>query len=177
MSRIGKKAVPIPGGVSVDISGQTVKAKGPKGELSVTLVNEVTVSMNESGVLVSPINETKRARSMWGMSRTLVNNIIEGVANGFTKNLELVGVGYRAQIQGNDLVMSLGYSHEVRYSIPEGVSIACAKPTEIAISGIDKQQVGQVAANIRKWRIPEPYKGKGIRYQGEYIAIKEGKKK
>lgn len=177
MSRIGKKAVPVPSGVTVEVNGQTVKAKGPKGELSVTLINDVTVEMTDDGVSVNPVNQTKRARSMWGMSRTLVANIVEGVENGYSKTLEINGVGYRAQVQGNDLILNLGYSHEVRFAIPEGISIVCSKPTEVVVSGIDKQQVGQVAANIRKWRLPEPYKGKGIRYQGEYIAIKEGKKK
>ncbi len=177
MSRIGKKPVSVPSGVTVNVDGQTVSAKGSKGELSVTLVNEVSVELADGEISVNPINNSKRARSMWGMSRTLIVNIIEGVTNGFTKTLEINGVGYRAQVQGSDLILSLGYSHEVRYNIPQGITIACPKPTEITISGIDKQEVGQVAANIRKWRLPEPYKGKGIRYQGEFIALKEGKKK
>lgn len=177
MSRIGKKPVPVPGGVTATVEGQEIRAKGPKGELSVVLVEEVLAKMTDDGIEVSPRDESRRARAMWGMSRTLVSNVITGVSDGFTKALEIQGVGYRAQVQGEDLVLSLGFSHEVRYPIPEGIGIACPKPTEITISGIDRQKVGQVAAEIRRYRPPEPYKGKGVRYAGEYVFRKEGKKK
>lgn len=177
MSRIGNKAIQVPDGVSATIDGQQVSAKGPKGELSVELVKEVTAKMTDDGISVAPSDESKRARAMWGMSRTLVSNIIVGVADGFSKNLEIIGVGYRAQVQGSKLQLQLGLSHDVNYSIPDGIKIECPKQTEIVISGIDKQKVGQVAAEIRSHRPPEPYKGKGIRYQGEYVFRKEGKKK
>ncbi len=177
MSRIGKKAVPVPAGVTVNVSGQTVSVKGPKGELKEVLNEQVLVKMEEGGVKVDPINESKLARSAWGMSRTLVANMVKGVTDGYTKSLEINGVGYRAAVAGKSLQLNLGYSHDVNYPIPTGIEIKTPKPTEIVISGIDKQQVGQVAAEIREWRGPEPYKGKGIKYAGEHIFRKEGKKK
>ena len=172
-----KKPVEIPEKVDVSLSGQTVSAKGPKGQLEVTLVNEVLAKLEDGSIVVSPRDESKRARSMYGLSRTLVQNIVTGVHEGYTRTLEITGVGYRAQMKGKDLGLSLGFSHDVTYKAPEGVEIATPKPTEITISGIDKQKVGQVAAEIRAYRPPEPYKGKGVRYQGEYIFRKEGKKK
>ena len=177
MSRIGKKPVDVPSGVTVTIDGQTVKAKGPKGELQTQLVDLVTVSLADNQVSVKPIDQSKPARSAWGMSRTLVSNLITGVAEGFTRKLEINGVGYRAAVQGQGLQLNLGYSHDVVYPIPQGIDIKTPKPTEIEITGIDKQRVGQVAAEIRAWRPPEPYKGKGIKYAGETIFRKEGKKK
>ncbi|WP_026381011.1 50S ribosomal protein L6 [Afifella pfennigii] len=177
MSRIGKKPVAVPAGVEASIDGKTVKAKGPKGELSVMLVDEVSVAMGEDGIKVDPIDDSKKARSAWGMSRTLVQNIVTGVSQGFERRLEINGVGYRAQAQGKALSLQLGYSHDVSYPVPEGIEIATPKPTEIVISGIDKQKVGQVAAEIRRWRPPEPYKGKGVKYAEERIFRKEGKKK
>ena len=177
MSRIGKKPVPLPNGVTATVEGQTVKVKGPKGELKVTLVDDVTVRMTDSGVEVSPRPDYERSRAMWGLSRTLVNNLVLGVTQGFTERLEINGVGYRAAVQGKNLNMQLGFSHDVVYPIPEGISIVTEKPTSIAISGIDKQLVGQVAAEIRGWRPPEPYKGKGVKYADEHIMRKEGKKK
>ena len=177
MSRIGKKPVAIPSGVEVKIDGQTVKAKGSKGELEVTLVDDVTVEMTDDGVVVAPVGESKRARSMWGMSRTLVSNIFVGVTEGYKKELEINGVGYRAAIKGNNLSLQLGLSHDVDYPLPEGIKIECPSQTEIVVSGIEKQVVGQVAAEIRSYRPPEPYKGKGIKYKDEYIFRKEGKKK
>jgi large subunit ribosomal protein L6 len=177
MSRIGKKPVPVPKGVTVQVDGNTVKVKGPKGELQTRLADLVTVSMGDDGVTVAPRDESKPARSQWGMSRTLVANMLQGVTTGFTRTLEITGVGYRAAAQGQKLNLNLGYSHDVVYDVPKGISVATPKPTEIVVSGIDKQQVGQVAAEIRAWRGPEPYKGKGVRYQGEYIFRKEGKKK
>ncbi len=177
MSRIGKKAIPLPAGVEYNINGQEVSVKGPKGSLSVVLVNEVLVEYTENGLVINPRDDSKRARSMWGMSRTLVANIVMGVAEGYSKTLEIRGVGYRAALKGKILSLNLGLSHEVNYEAPEGVEIKVTKPTEIVVSGIDKQLVGQVAANIRKYRKPEPFKGKGIRYQGEFVFRKEGKKK
>jgi len=177
MSRIGKRPVAIASGVTVTIDGQTVKAKGSKGELELTLVPEVTVSQGDDGVTVAPVDESQRARAMWGLSRSLVANMVEGVANGFTKELEINGVGYRAQMQGKNLQLALGFSHDVVYEVPEGIEIKTPKPTEVVISGIDKQKVGQVAAEIRSYRPPEPYKGKGVKYVDEYIFRKEGKKK
>ena len=177
MSRIGKLPVAVPDGVTATINGQEISAKGPKGEQSVVLCPEVTVAMTDDGIKVAPVEESKRAQAMWGLSRTLVSNILVGVSEGFTKNLEIVGVGYRAQVQGNQLQLSLGFSHEVNYPIPEDIKIECPKPTEIAVSGIDKQKVGQVAAEIRRYRPPEPFKGKGVRYKDEFIFRKEGKKK
>ena len=177
MSRIGKKAVPIPSGVMANVEGQTVKVKGPKGALQVVLPDDVTVKMDNGEVKVDPRNETKRARSMWGTSRTLVSNLMTGVTKGFEDKLEINGVGYRAAVQGKNLQLALGYSHDVVYPIPEGIAIVTPKPTEIMVTGIDKQKVGQVAAEIRSFRPPEPYKGKGVRYAGEFIFRKEGKKK
>ncbi|MGI9382556.1 MAG: 50S ribosomal protein L6 [Methyloligellaceae bacterium] len=177
MSRIGKQPVPVPDGVTATVEGQQVSVKGPKGELAVLLVDDVMAEMTDEGVKVGPRDETKRARSMWGMSRTLVSNIITGVTDGFTKTLEINGVGYRALVQGKNLQLQLGLSHDVIYPIPEGIEIQCPRATEIIISGIEKQKVGQVAAEIRSYRPPEPYKAKGIRYAGEYIFRKEGKKK
>ena len=177
MSRIGRKAVPLPSGVTASVDGQTVKVKGPKGTMQVVLPGDVTATMESGSVKVDPRNETKRARSMWGTSRTLVNNLVTGVTKGFEKKLEITGVGYRAALQGKNLQIALGYSHDVIYPIPEGIAIVTTKPTEIVISGIDKQKVGQVAAEIRAFRPPEPYKGKGVKYAGEYIFRKEGKKK
>lgn len=177
MSRIGKKAVPVPTGVTANIEGQTVKVKGPKGALQLVLPDDVVIKMEEGAVKVDPRNETKRARSMWGTSRTLVSNLITGVTKGFEQKLEIVGVGYRASVQGKNLQLALGYSHDVVYPIPEGIAITTPKPTEVLIAGIDKQKVGQVAAEIRAFRPPEPYKGKGVKYAGEYIFRKEGKKK
>ncbi len=177
MSRIGKKPVPVPKGATATLDGQKVTVKGPKGELSLTLVNDVTVKMGEEGIEVAPRDESKRARSMWGMSRSLVENIVVGVTSGFTKTLEINGVGYRAALKGKELQLQLGYSHDVLYLIPEGIQVACPKPTEIVVSGIDKVRVGQVAAEIRQYRKPEPYKGKGVKYAGEFIFRKEGKKK
>ena len=177
MSRIGKKAVPIPSGVTANVEGQTVKVKGPKGQLQVVLPDDVMVKMDNGEVKVDPRNETKRARSMWGTSRTLVNNLVTGVTKGYEKKLEITGVGYRAALQGKNLQIALGYSHDVIYPVPEGIAIATPKPTEILVSGIDKQKVGQVAAEIRAFRPPEPYKGKGVKYADEYIFRKEGKKK
>ena len=177
MSRIGKKSVPIPSGVTANIEGQTVKVKGPKGAMQVVLPDDVIVKMDNGQVKVDPRNDTKRARSMWGTSRTLVNNLVTGVTKGYEKKLEITGVGYRAALQGKNLQIALGYSHDVIFPIPEGIAIATPKPTEIVVTGIDKQKVGQVAAEIRAFRPPEPYKGKGVRYAGEYIFRKEGKKK
>lgn len=177
MSRIGKKAVRIPSGVNASVDGQQVKVKGPKGELSVVLVDDVLAKLEEGRIAVEPREKSQRGRAMWGLSRTLVSNIVTGVTEGFSETLEITGVGYRAQVQGKNLQLNMGYSHDVSYPIPDGIQIACPKPTEITISGIDKQRVGQVAAEIRRVRPPEPYKGKGIRYQGEYIFRKEGKKK
>ena len=177
MSRIGKKAVAIPSGVTANVEGQTVKVKGPKGAMQVVLPDDVPVKMDNGSVKVDPRNETKRARSMWGTSRTLVNNLVTGVTKGFEKRLEITGVGYRAALQGRNLQIALGYSHDVVFAIPEGIAITTPKPTEVVITGIDKQKVGQVAADIRSFRPPEPYKGKGVKYAGEYIFRKEGKKK
>jgi large subunit ribosomal protein L6 len=177
MSRIGKKPVALPTGVVASIDGKTVKVKGPKGELSVTLVEEVDASIDEHGITVTPRKEMDRAAQMWGLSRTLVSNLVVGVTTGFTSKLEILGVGYRAAVQGKTLQLQLGFSHDVNYPIPEGISIVAEKPTLLTISGINKQLVGQVAAEIRSWRPPEPYKGKGVRYAGEYVRRKEGKKK
>jgi large subunit ribosomal protein L6 len=177
MSRIGNKAVAIPSGVTANVDGQTVKMKGPKGALQVVLHGDVVAKMDKGGVTVTPRSETKRARSLWGTSRTLVANLIAGVTKGFEEKLEITGVGYRAAVQGKSLNLQLGFSHDVNFPIPEGIAIATPKPTEIVITGIDKQKVGQVAAEIRGYRPPEPYKGKGVKYVGEYIFRKEGKKK
>ena len=177
MSRIGKRPVDLPSGVTASTSGQTIEVKGPKGVRSFTATDDVDLQIEDNIVRIVPRGSSKRARQQWGMTRTQVANLVTGVTEGFKKELEITGVGYRAQLQGKVLKLQLGYSHDVEYAIPEGIEIACAKPTEIAISGIDQQQVGQVAAEIRSWRRPEPYKGKGVRYKGEYIFRKEGKKK
>ena len=177
MSRIGKKPIAVPSGVTVSLEGQTVKVKGPKGELQTQLVDLVNVKQDGDELVVSPVDETKQARSAWGLSRTLVANLVTGVTEGFTKKLEINGVGYRAALQGQGLQLNLGYSHDVVYAIPQGIDITVPKPTEIVVSGIDKQRVGQVAAEIRAWRPPEPYKGKGVKYADETIFRKEGKKK
>jgi len=177
MSRIGKDPVAIPQGVTVDLAGDTLTAKGRLGTLSLVVTNEVTASIADGNVTIAPKDESKRARAMWGTTRALVNNMVTGVANGFTRNLEINGVGYRAAVQGNSLNLQLGYSHDVNYPIPSDVKITCERPTAITISGADRQRVGQVAAEIRSFRPPEPYKGKGIKYSDEKIRRKEGKKK
>lgn len=177
MSRIGKKAVAVPTGVTANVEGQTVKVKGPKGALQVVVHDDVTVAMDKTGIKLEPRNETKRARSMWGTSRTLVANVMAGVTKGFEEKLEITGVGYRAAVQGKTLQLQLGFSHDVNFPIPEGIAIATPKPTEIVVTGVDKQKVGHVAAEIRGFRPPEPYKGKGVRYADEKVVIKETKKK
>jgi large subunit ribosomal protein L6 len=177
MSRIGKKPVTIPKGVTASVNGQEVAVKGPKGELKHVLVDDVIAKLENGGIEVVPRQDTQNARAMWGMSRTLISNLMTGVTEGFTKKLEITGVGYRAAVAGSNLQLQLGYSHDVVFQIPQGIQVVCPKPTEIVITGIDKQKVGQVAAEIRKFRPPEPYKGKGVRYAGEYILRKEGKKK
>ncbi len=177
MSRIGKKAVSIPDGVTASLDDGLVKVKGPKGELSTPMVDDLSYELSDGGVLVTPANKTTRARSYWGMQRTLVQNLVDGVTEGFTKVLEISGVGYRAAVKGKTLNLQLGFSHDVDFDIPEGITIKTPDQTTVEISGIDKQQVGQVAAEIRRWRKPEPYKGKGIKYRGEYVFRKEGKKK
>ena len=177
MSRIGKKAVTVPTGVTANVEGQTVKVKGPKGALQAALHDDVTVKLDGGQIKIEPRAETKRARAQWGTSRTLVANLISGVTKGFEQRLEISGVGYRAAVQGKNLQLQLGYSHDVVFPIPEGITIVAPKPTEITITGSDKQKVGQVAAEIRDFRPPEPYKGKGVKYVGEYIFRKEGKKK
>ena len=177
MSRIGKNPVSLPDGVSVTIDGETVTAKGKLGELSATFTNDVVITQDDNLVTVAPREGAARAKQMWGMTRTVINNLVVGVSEGFAKKLEITGVGYRAQVQGKDLVLQLGFSHEVRYPMPEGIDIKCPDQTTIDISGADKQKVGQVASEIRGYRPPEPYKGKGVRYSGEFIVRKEGKKK
>jgi large subunit ribosomal protein L6 len=177
MSRIGKKAVAIPPGVTASIEGQTVRVKGPKGALEVVLHGDVEPKMEANALKIDPRVESNRARAMWGLSRSLVHNLVAGVSTGFERRLEISGVGYRAAVQGKNLHLLLGYSHEVAYPIPEGIAITTPRPTEIVVSGIDKQKVGQVAAEIRGFRPPEPYKGKGVKYSNEYIFRKEGKKK
>jgi large subunit ribosomal protein L6 len=177
MSRIGKRPVELPSGVTASLSGQTIEVKGPKGTRSFTATDDVTIAVEEGAVTVKPRGLSKRARQQWGMSRTQVANLVEGVTTGFKREMEITGVGYRAAVQGKTLKLALGYSHDVDFAIPEGVTITTPKPTEIVVEGIDQQVVGQVAANIREWRKPEPYKGKGIRYKGEFIFRKEGKKK
>ena len=177
MSRIGKKPVSVPAGVTAAVNGQTVTAKGPKGELKFVVNDEVLVKMENNEISVQPKDQSKSARSKWGMSRTQIVNILGGVKDGFEKKLEITGVGYRAAMQGKNLQLALGFSHDVVYQTPEGSTIATTKPTEIVVSGIDKQQVGQVGAENREYRGPEPYKGKGVRYAGEKIVRKEGKKK
>ena len=177
MSRIGKRPVELPSGVTATVSGQSVEVKGPKGVRSFKATDDVTVTLEDSAISVMPRGTSKRARQQWGMSRTQVQNCVTGVTEGFKKELEISGVGYRAAVQGKVLKLSLGYSHDVDFDIPDDVTIVAPKPTEITIEGIDQQVVGQVAANIRKWRAPEPYKGKGIKYKDEFIFRKEGKKK
>ncbi|MBT5517730.1 MAG: 50S ribosomal protein L6 [Rhodobiaceae bacterium] len=177
MSRIGKKPVEIPKGVEVSLNGQNMSVKGPKGELAVELSENVTVAQDDGGVTLAPANKSQTARSFWGLSRSLVQNLMTGVSEGFTRKLQLQGVGYRASMQGKTLKLSLGFSHDVDFPVPEGISVECPSQTEIVITGIDKQQVGQVASEIRSYRPPEPYKGKGVRYEGEYVFRKEGKKK
>lgn len=177
MSRIGKKPVAIPAGVTATIEGGQLSVKGPKGTLALTLRDEITYTLENDGISVQPANKTKQARAFWGMQRTLVQNLVTGVTEGFSKKLLITGVGYRANSQGRNLKLQLGYSHDVDFAIPEGIEIKTPDNTTVEISGIDKQQVGQVAAEIRRWRKPEPYKGKGIKYAGEFIFRKEGKKK
>jgi large subunit ribosomal protein L6 len=177
MSRIGKKPVAVPAGVTATVSGQTVSVKGPKGELKFVVNDALTVKMEKGGIAVDPLSQTKDARAKWGMSRSMIRNLVDGVKTGFEKRLEINGVGYRAAMSGKNLQLSLGYSHDVIYEVPSGVTVACPKPTEIVVSGIDKRLVGQVAAEIRDYRGPEPYKGKGVKYVDETIFRKEGKKK
>ncbi|NIY71779.1 50S ribosomal protein L6 [Marivivens donghaensis] len=177
MSRIGKKPVSLPSGVTASVSGQTIEVKGAKGSRSFTATDDVTIAVEDNAVSVTPRGSSKRARQQWGMTRTMIENLVTGVTEGFKKELEITGVGYRAQMQGNTLKLALGYSHDVDFEVPAGVTVTAPKQTEIVVEGTDQQLVGQVAANIREWRKPEPYKGKGIRYKGEYIFRKEGKKK
>ena len=177
MSRIGKQPIAIPDGVQANVEGQTVTAKGPKGELTFVVNDEVLVKMEDGSIMVDPRDQSKDARSKWGMSRTMIANIVAGVKDGFEKKLEINGVGYRAAMQGKNLQLALGFSHDVVYEVPDDITVATPKPTEIVISGIDKQKVGQVAAEIRSYRPPEPYKGKGVKYADETIFRKEGKKK
>jgi len=177
MSRVGKKPVAIPSGVTAVVEGQTIKVKGPKGAMSLVLHGDVEAKVDKGEVSVDPRLETKRARAMWGTYRSLLANVMEGVTKGFERRLEITGVGYRAALQGKNLQIQLGYSHDIVYPIPEGISIVVPKPTEIVVTGIDGQKVGHVAAEIRAFRKPEPYKGKGVKYAGEYIFRKEGKKK
>jgi len=177
MSRIGKKPVELVKGVSATLSGQTVEVKGPKGTRSFTATDDVTIAIEDNAVTVKPRGTSKRARQQWGMTRSQIENLVTGVTTGFKKELEIQGVGYRAAMAGNVLKLSLGYSHEVNFEVPAGVTVSAPKQTEIVVEGMDQQLVGQVAANIREWRKPEPYKGKGIRYKGEFVFRKEGKKK
>ncbi|GAA4643448.1 50S ribosomal protein L6 [Pontixanthobacter gangjinensis] len=177
MSRIGKKSVAIPGGVTANIDNGTLSVKGPKGTLTMGLVDDIEYKVEEGEISVTPANSTRRARDFWGMQRTLVSNLVEGVTAGYTKVLEITGVGYRAAAQGKNLKLQLGFSHDVDLAIPEGLEVKTPDQTTIEVSGIDKQAVGQFAAEIRRWRKPEPYKGKGIKYRGEYVFRKEGKKK
>ena len=177
MSRIGKHPVPVPAGVTVQVTGQTVTAKGKLGQLSLTLIDEIEAKLEDGKVVVAPRNETIRARQNWATARTNVANLVTGVEKGFTRNLEITGVGYKAAVAGSELVLNLGFSHDIRYPIPTGITMKCDKPTSISISGADKQQVGQIAAEIRSYRPPEPYKGKGVKYDNETIVRKEGKKK
>jgi large subunit ribosomal protein L6 len=177
MSRVGKYPVPVPAGVQVALQGRTVVAKGKNGELKLDLTDEVDVTIDAGTVAVAPRGGDRRARTMWGTTRSLIQSMVTGVSTGFTKNMEITGTGYRAAVQGKDLVLALGYSHEIKYAIPTGIKITCEKPTSIKVEGADKRQVGQVAAEIRAYRGPEPYKGKGVRYTDEVILRKEGKKK
>ena len=177
MSRIGKKPIEMPSGVSAALSGQAIEVKGPKGTRNFKATDDVDLAIDGNVITVTPRGKSKRARQQWGMSRTQIANLVTGVSDGFKKELEINGVGYRAALAGKTLKLSLGYSHDVEFDVPEGVTITCPKPTEVVVEGIDQQVVGQVAANIREWRKPEPYKGKGIKYKDEYIFRKEGKKK
>ena len=177
MSRIGKKAVPVPAGVTATIDGKQMTVKGPKGSLNLVLRDEIKYTVEDGGISVQPANDTKQARAFWGMQRTMVQNLVTGVTDGFTKKLLITGVGYRAAAQGRNLKLQLGYSHDVNIDVPEGIEVKTPDATTIEISGSDKQKVGQLAAEIRRWRKPEPYKGKGIKYDGEFIFRKEGKKK
>ena len=177
MSRIGKKPVTVPAGVTATVEGKTLSVKGPKGTLSLAMADDISYDVQADGINVQPANDTKRARAFWGMHRTLVQNLVTGVTEGFTKKLEITGVGYRANAQGKKLKLQLGYSHDVDIDVPEGIEVKTPDQTTVEISGADKQKVGQLAAEIRRWRKPEPYKGKGIKYAGEYIFRKEGKKK
>ena len=177
MSRIGKRAVAMPAGVTATTEGQRLSVKGPKGALSMQMLDDINYRIEDGAISVQPANDTKQARSYWGMQRSLVQNLVTGVSEGFTKTLEITGVGYRAAMQGKNLRLQLGYSHDVNIQVPDGIDIKTPDTTTIEISGIDRQKVGQVAAEIRRWRKPEPYKGKGIKYRGEYIFRKEGKKK
>ena len=177
MSRIGKRPVPLPSGVTATTEGRVLSVKGPKGTLTLQMRDEITYDISDDGISVQPANDTKQARAFWGMQRTLVQNLVTGVSEGFTKVLEITGVGYRAAAQGKKLNMKLGYSHDVDIAIPDGLEVKTPDATTVEISGIDRQKVGQLAAEIRRWRKPEPYKGKGIKYRGEYIFRKEGKKK
>ena len=177
MSRIGKKPVPVPAGVTASVDDRVLSVKGPKGVMSMPMSDDISYDISEGQIAVTPANETKRARAFWGMQRTLVSNLVVGVSDGFIKVLEITGVGYRASVQGANLKLQLGYSHDVDFAIPDGITIKTPDQTTVEISGSDKQRVGQVAAEIRRWRKPEPYKGKGIKYRGEKIFRKEGKKK
>jgi large subunit ribosomal protein L6 len=177
MSRVGKKPVSVPSGVTANVSGKTISVKGPKGTLSLVVDDRVAVAMDKGEIKVDPKDESKEARALWGTTRANLNNIMTGVTKGFERKLEITGVGYRAAVQGKNLQLALGYSHDVLYPIPEGIAVATPKPTEILVTGIDKKKVGQVAAEIRAYRPPEPYKGKGVRYADEFIFRKEGKKK
>ncbi len=177
MSRVGKYPVPLPQGVQVTLQGRTLVAKGKLGELKLPLTDDVDVEIQDNQVSVNPRRDDRRSRTMWGTTRSLVNGMVTGVSTGFVKNMEITGTGYRAAVQGKDLVLNLGYSHEVRYPIPDGIKITCDRPTAVRVEGADKQRVGQVASEIRAYRAPEPYKGKGIKYENEQILRKEGKKK
>lgn len=177
MSRIGKHPVPVPAGVTVQVAGQTVTAKGKLGQLSLTLIDEIQVSQEDGKIVVKPATETVTARQNWATARTNLANLVNGVDKGFTRNLEITGVGYKAAVAGSELVLNLGYSHDIRYAIPADITMKCDKPTSISITGADKQKVGQIAAEIRSYRPPEPYKGKGVKYDNETIIRKEGKKK
>ncbi|MBM3517059.1 MAG: 50S ribosomal protein L6 [Alphaproteobacteria bacterium] len=177
MSRIGRKPVAVPKGVSVGLADRVLTARGPRGELSLRLIEEIGVEVSDGRVVLTPHENSDRVRALWGLQRTLINNMVNGVLQGFTVDLEIVGVGYRAAVAGHTLNLQLGYSHPVEFPIPEGITIACERPTAIRVSGIDRQQVGEVAARIRRYRSPEPYKGKGVRYVGEFVERKVGKKK
>ena len=177
MSRVGKKPVALPAGVTAKVEGQKVTVKGAKGQLDFTVPDDVDVALADGHVSVKPRSETKRAQAMWGMSRSMIANLVTGVSTGFERKLEITGVGYKAAVQGRKLVLSLGYSHDIDFPIPEGIEIKASKPTELLVSGIDKREVGQIASEIRAYRPPEPYKGKGVKYAGEFIFRKEGKKK